>query len=90
MEKWVEDCDIPKCADRVWLSILLAFSVIVILVGGILGFLTMKRIRKRGMTDIQNVKTVQELVVDDILLTVSFFRRLIYRTPIRIFMEIHD
>lgn len=55
-EKSIEHCGIPKCSDKMWLYIIIAFVSIATLVIITITIICCKKYRKRGMTNIQNVR----------------------------------
>lgn len=59
----MEHCDIPKCVDKIWLSIISISGFITVAV--IITFLTyfLKRNGSRGMKNIQNVRNMFNLLI---------------------------
>lgn len=54
-DKTKEHCNIPKCAEQMWLYIIISFVLILGFIISSVVFVCYRRTKKQGMTNIQNV-----------------------------------
>lgn len=85
LDRSIEPCDIPKCVDKIWLSIIVTLGLIIATVV-LISILLLKK-KKCEMKNIQNVRILIETrVFYDIKFLFSSFR-LTHLMLATIFME---